>query len=74
MNENFESSPVDMERENALKEKLISELTSASSIEDLAKIKSESLTLDERTGYRMQVHLAIVKQFEKLLRDKVRGL
>jgi len=52
MNEHIpEQPPVNQEQEDALKETLLSRLPAATTIEELAEIKNESLGFDERTGY-----------------------
>lgn len=69
-----EQSPVDEERESSLKKELLAQLTIARTLEDLAVIKRGSLSCDERTGNRMEIHNAIIKQFETLLIDEVKKL
>lgn len=70
----IEPEPMDEIKENNLREQLLTRLLNASSLEDLAEIKKDSLELDLSTGYFTEVHKAIIKRFEELLTNRVREI
>jgi hypothetical protein len=67
-----ESKPLDQEKQDSLRAELITQITEVSSLEDFGRIKAASMKLDERTGYRMEIHDLLVERFEELMREKAK--